>query len=158
MSVVCLSILMFSFLRSIFIRAEVTLFFVMYWSVRPVLMYYRNPIFALRWVRNLWNLSQVLREESSWYYVHRVLKLRLNFLSEFHKEQKIRGNRCFLSIITSTVSVYALPIGNSLWWLMVVSLIVMEIGGSRSLSVVNIFDVSRGDIQSYLSRSCRIRR
>ena len=48
--------------KSTFISAEVTLFFAIYWRVRPVLMYFRKPILASRLVENLLNVSQVLRD------------------------------------------------------------------------------------------------
>ena len=50
---------------------------------------------------------------------------------------KNRGKRGLLSTITSKCSVYAVPIGNSPGWLKVVSLIVMNRNGSRSLRAAN---------------------
>ena len=82
-----------SLVRSTFISADNTLFFVMYWSVRPVLMYLRNPILASRWVENILKLSHVFLkiEESKWYCVPRIQKLKLVCLSEFRDERKSGG-------------------------------------------------------------------
>ena len=60
----------------------------------------------------------------------------LDFRVEFVMD-KNRGKRCFLLLITSKMSVYAAPIGDSPGWLIVVSLMVMEIDGSRSFKVAN---------------------
>ena len=62
----------------------------------------------------------------------------LDFRLEFMMD-KTRGKRSFLSVITSKVYVYIVHIGNSTGWLIVVSLIVMEIDGSRNFKAANNF-------------------
>ena len=62
----------------------------------------------------------------------------LDFRVEFVMDNK-QGTRYSLLLITSKVSVYAVPIGDSPGWLIVVSLMVMEIDGSRIFKVANNF-------------------
>ena len=61
-SVVFWSAMMSSSVWSTFMSAVVTLFFAMYWNVRPVLMYFMNPILASRWVDKLLKCNHVLRD------------------------------------------------------------------------------------------------
>ena len=62
----------------------------------------------------------------------------LDFRVEFVMDNN-QGTRYSLLLITSKVSVYAVSTGNSLGWLIVVSLMVMEIDGSKTFKAANNF-------------------
>ena len=148
-----------SLVRSTFISIDDTLFFAMYWSVRPVLMYLRNPILASRWVENILKLSHVLKD----WRVDMILcspnskaeTCMFEWISWWTQKRGLRG---FLLVITSKFSMYAVLIGNSPGWLMVVSLTVMDSDGSRIWERRVMYGISREDLRSYLSQSYRMRR
>ena len=72
---------------STFISAEVILFFVTYCNVRPVLTYLRNPILASRWVKNLFNVSRMLRNwRVNMMFGHRILERKLRSSNKVHDE------------------------------------------------------------------------
>ena len=53
------SVLMSFSFKSPFMRALITLYFSVEWTVRPVLIYLRNPMLATRYVENLLKFTQV---------------------------------------------------------------------------------------------------
>ena len=99
---------MSSSVRSTFISAEVILFFVTYCNVRPVLTYLRNPILASRWVKNLFNVSRMLRNwRVNMMFGHRILERKLRSSNKVRDEQKtgktwfLIGNNLIFCVIYS---------------------------------------------------------
>ena len=132
------AVMSFSFSLT-FTRAFITLCFAVECSVRPVLIYFRKPMLATRCVENLLKFTQVRRN----YSVDIILWSPYFIADTFNIEwrswwTKNGGVWFFWSVMTSNVSVYLVPIGNSTGLVMTLSFMVMKTEGSSNLMVIKI--------------------
>ena len=130
--------MMSSSVRLMFINTDIILFFAVYSRVRPVFTYFTKPILASQWVNQLLKIKKMLRnwriDMMLWSPYFRVDTKMFEYISWWTKKRRNLG---FLFVITLNLLVYVVPMWNSTGWLMVVSLIVIDIEGSRSFSTTN---------------------